>query len=131
MAPFEPSDFTEKLIQRTESARRTLRETSSDELRALVRELFPDGTHPWAAEFSKFIEEHSAEPVVRGEAGEGISFVYYPRSSPHPIGNQSICLWKANGRLCEGRHAGRLGPSNLSGEQSSRRTDENRTNSNS
>jgi hypothetical protein len=80
MAPFEPSDFTEKLIQRTESVRRTLRKTSSDELRALVRELFPDGTHPWAFEFSKFIEEHSAEPVIRGEAGEGISFVYYPQS---------------------------------------------------
>ena len=80
MSPFEPSDFTEKLIQRAESARRTLRQTSSDELRALVRELFPDGTHPWAVEFSKFIEEHSAEPVVRGEASEGISFVYYPQS---------------------------------------------------
>ncbi|MGA8657569.1 MAG: hypothetical protein WB586_15595 [Chthoniobacterales bacterium] len=80
MSPFEPSDFTEKLIQRTESARRTLRQSSSDELRALVRELFPDGTHPWAAEFSKFIEEHSAEPALRGEAGEGISFVYYPQS---------------------------------------------------
>ena len=80
MSPFEPSDFAEKLIQRTESARRTLRQTSSDELRALVRELFPDGTHPLAVEFSNFIEGHSAEPAVRGEAGEGISFVYYPQS---------------------------------------------------
>jgi hypothetical protein len=80
MSLFAPSDFAEQLIQRAESARRTLRQTSSDELRALVRELFPDGTHPWAVEFSKFIDDHSAEPVVRGEASEGISFVYYPQS---------------------------------------------------
>src|SRR6266446_2143656 len=81
MSPYEPSGFTEKLIQRKESARQTLRETSCEELRALVLELFPDGTHPWAVSFSRFIEEHQAEPAVRGETSDGFAFVYYPRSN--------------------------------------------------
>jgi hypothetical protein len=50
-------------------------------LRALVGELFPDGVHPWAVSFSQFIEEHHAEPAVRGETSDGIAFVYYPRSN--------------------------------------------------
>jgi hypothetical protein len=78
MAPNEPS-FSEKLIQRRESVRQTLRKTSPEELRALVRELDPEGTHPWAVSFSKFIDEHQAEPAVRGETSDGISFVYYPQ----------------------------------------------------
>jgi hypothetical protein len=80
MSPSEPSGFAEMLIQPKESARKTLRGTSDEELRALVRELFPDLTHPWAGPFSKFIEEHYAERAVRGEASDGISFVYYPQS---------------------------------------------------
>ena len=80
MFPTEPSGFAEMLTQRKESARKTLRETSSEELRALVRELFPDSTHPWAGSFSKFIEEHQGERAVRGETSDGIFFVYYPQS---------------------------------------------------
>ena len=80
MYPNEPSGFSEKLIQRKESARQTLRKTSCEELRALVHELFPDGSHPWAVSFSKFIDEHQAEPAVRGETSDGITFVYYPQS---------------------------------------------------
>ena len=49
--PLQPSDFGEKLVERKESARHALRQTSSQELHELVRTLFPDGTHPWAAEF--------------------------------------------------------------------------------
>ena len=79
MIPYEPSGFAEKLTQRKESARQTLRETSCEELRALVSELFPDGSHPWAGPFSQFIEEHHAEPAVRGETSDGFAFVYYPR----------------------------------------------------
>jgi hypothetical protein len=79
MSPYEPSGFAEKLVQRKESARQTLRKTSCEELRALVRELFPDGTHPWAVSFSRFIEEHHAEPAVRGETSDGFAFVYYPQ----------------------------------------------------
>jgi len=81
MSPYEPSGFAEMLIQRKESARKTLRSISCEELRALVRQLFPDGTHPWAVSFSHFIEEHSSEPAVRGETSDGYAFVYYPRSN--------------------------------------------------
>ena len=73
----EPSNFAERLIQRKESARQTLHEASSEELRSLVRELFPDGAHPWAAPFSQFIEEHRSERAVRGKTSDGINFVYY------------------------------------------------------
>jgi hypothetical protein len=76
-----PSDFAEKLTQRKEAARQTLRPTSNEELHALGQQLFPDGTHPWAATFSQFVEEHKAEPALRGETFEGIGFVYYPRSN--------------------------------------------------
>jgi|SRR5215469_1925281 len=76
-----PSDFAETVVQRKEAARKTLRPTSNEELHALSRELFPDGTHPWAATFSQFIEEHKAEPALRGETFERIAFVYYPRSN--------------------------------------------------
>jgi len=62
--PFNEPSFSEKLIQRRESVRRTLRKTSPEELRALVRELAPEGTHPWAESFSKLIDEHQAEPAV-------------------------------------------------------------------
>jgi hypothetical protein len=81
MIPYEPSGFAEKLNQRKESARRTLREASCEELRALVLELFPDGGHPWAVPFSQFIEEHSSERAVRGETSDGFAFVYYPQSN--------------------------------------------------
>ena len=104
MNSLQPSDFDEKLVERKESARHTLHQTSSQELQELVRALFPDGTHPWAAEFSKFIEEHRAESPVRGETSDGFVFVYYP---------QSKCgIWyKYFGELPA---VGLLGPSNLS-----------------
>jgi hypothetical protein len=76
----QPSDFDEKLLERRESARHTLRKTSSQESHELVRTLFPDGTHPWAAEFSKFIEEHRAESLVRGESNCGIWYKYFGES---------------------------------------------------
>jgi hypothetical protein len=81
MFPYEAPDFAEMLKQRTESARKTLRQTSCEELRALVRELFPDGSHPWAEPMSQFIEEHQAETALRGETSDGIAFVYYPQSN--------------------------------------------------
>jgi hypothetical protein len=81
MFPTEPSILAEILTQRRESARKTLREASPEELRGLVHELFPDGTHPWATPFSQFIEEHSSERAVRGETSDGHAFVYYPRSN--------------------------------------------------
>jgi hypothetical protein len=81
MNSLQPSDFDEKLLERRESARHTPRKTSIQESHELVRTLFPDGTHPWAAEFSKFIEEHRAESPVRGETSDGFVFVYYPQSN--------------------------------------------------
>src|SRR5271165_5901018 len=77
----EPTGFAERLAERKESARRTLRNASSEELQALVMQLFPDGTHPFAEAFSKFLQEHGSEQAVRGETHDRISFVYYPRSN--------------------------------------------------
>jgi hypothetical protein len=76
----EPS-FAERLAERRESARRTLREASYDELRALVAELFPDQRHPFAETISRFIEEHHSERAVRGEVPGHTAFVYYPRAN--------------------------------------------------
>jgi hypothetical protein len=103
MFPYEPSGLAEKLKQRKESARQTLRQTSCEELRALVQELFPDGSHPWAEPMSQFIEEHQAETAIRGETSDGIAFVYYPRS------NRGI--WYE----CSGKElgVGMLGPTDL------------------
>jgi hypothetical protein len=81
MDPLESTDFAEKLTHRKEAARQTLRPTSNEELHALGQQLFPGGTHPWAETFSQFVEEHKAEPALRGETFEGIAFVYYPRSN--------------------------------------------------
>jgi hypothetical protein len=77
----EPTGFAERLAQRKESARRTLRDASTEELRDLVTQLFPDATHPFAEPFSKFIEEHASEKAVRGETSDRISFIYYPRAN--------------------------------------------------
>jgi hypothetical protein len=77
----EPTGFAERLAQRKESARRTLREVSTEELRALGEQLFPDSTHPFAEPFSKFIDEHASEKAVRGETSDRVSFVYYPRAN--------------------------------------------------
>ena len=77
----QPFDFDKELVERRESVRHSLRQTSSQELHELVRTLFPDGTHPWAEEFSKFIEEHRAESPIRGETSDGFVFVYYPQSN--------------------------------------------------
>jgi len=62
---FEPTNSAEMLARRKESARHTLRTASPEELHALVEELFPDGTHPWAATFSQFIDEHRSERAIR------------------------------------------------------------------
>ena len=78
---FEPTDSADLLARRKESARHTLRTVSPEELHALVKELFPDGTSPFAELFSSFIDEHRSETAVRGETSDGIAFVYYPRSN--------------------------------------------------
>jgi hypothetical protein len=77
----DPAGFAENLALRKESARRTLRKASGEELRALVEELFADTVHPFHEPFSQFIEEHRSEPAVRGETSDNISFVYYPRTN--------------------------------------------------
>jgi hypothetical protein len=77
----EPSTFAETLARRKESARRTIRDVSIGELRALVLELFPDGAHPFIQPMSQFIEEHRTERALRGETSDGISFIYYPQSA--------------------------------------------------
>ena len=77
----EPPSFSETLAQRKESARHTLRSASPQELHALITELFPDQTHPFAKAFSNFVDEHRSESAIRGETSDGIAFVYYPRSN--------------------------------------------------
>jgi hypothetical protein len=99
----EPTGFAERLAQRKESARRTLRDASTEELRDLIKQLFPDATHPFAEPFSKFIEEHASEKAVRGETSDHVSFVYYPRA------NQG--MWYISND--EGVSVGLLGKSSL------------------
>ena len=79
--PTGPASYADKLAQRKESASKTIREASVTELRNLVTELFPDGTHPFVEPITRFIEEHKSERVYRGETSDGISFVYYPKAS--------------------------------------------------
>jgi hypothetical protein len=77
----EPLNFAATLSARKESARRTLRQASTEELRSLIAELFADTVHPFYEPFSQFIEEHRSETAVRGETSDGIAFIYYPRSN--------------------------------------------------
>ena len=100
----EPPSFAETLARRKESARQTLRTASPQELHALVAELFPDGTHPFAETFSNFIDQHRSETAVRGETSDGVAFVYYPRS------NRGM-WYKQTGRVVEG--VGLLGENSL------------------
>jgi hypothetical protein len=76
----DPAGFAENLMLRKESARRTLRTASNEELRALVAQLFADTVHPFYEPFAQFIEEHRSETAVRGETSDDIAFVYYPRT---------------------------------------------------
>ncbi|MFY9983387.1 MAG: hypothetical protein WAM44_02840 [Chthoniobacterales bacterium] len=101
--PTEPTNFADVLARRKQSARNTLRETSADEIRKLVTELYPDGTHPLVEVFSKFIDEHRSERIFRGETSDGIGFVYYPKS------NNGI-WYRYTGNLAS---VGRLGPNGL------------------
>jgi hypothetical protein len=71
-------DFATILAERRASAEKTLRPISPEELKALATKLFPDGMHPWAEVFAKFIEEHPLEEALQGEVPEGVAFVYYP-----------------------------------------------------
>jgi hypothetical protein len=60
----EPFTFAETLARRKESARRTIRDISINEVPTLVGQLFPDGTHP-------FIEQNvpiGTPVVIRQEA---------------------------------------------------------------
>ena len=104
MFPTEPASFSETLARREESARKTLREASVEDLRALVLELFPDREHPFFASFSQFIEEHSSEPAFRGETSDGHSFVYYPR-----VNRGFWYIWEDEGKAA----VGLLGPAGL------------------
>ncbi|MBV9392034.1 MAG: hypothetical protein JOY96_09105 [Verrucomicrobia bacterium] len=79
----EPSDFAQRLAERKESARSTLRPVSNEELRNLVAELFPEHgeTHPFMEAFTRFIDEHHSEQALRGETSDKVGFVYYPQSN--------------------------------------------------
>jgi hypothetical protein len=101
--PTEPTSFADVLAKRKESARNTLREASAEEIRKLVTELYPDGTHPFAEIFNQFINEHRSERVFRGETSDRIGFVYYPKS------NNGI-WYRYSGKLAS---VGRLGPNGL------------------
>jgi hypothetical protein len=82
----EPTNFAELVARRKTSAQETLREVSSEELRALIAKLFPDGTHPWSQSFTNFIDEHQSERALQSETSDGISFVYYPTT------NRGVCI---------------------------------------
>jgi hypothetical protein len=99
----QPVDPAEASVEREKSARHSLRKASIEELQELVHTLFPDGSHPWAAEVTKFIEQHRAESPVRGETSDGFGFVYYPQSSSG--------IWYKH--FGESPAVGLLGPSHL------------------
>lgn len=77
----EPASFTQLLEERRASAKESLREASDEELLAILREIFPDGTHPWAEAFAAFLQEHRSERALRGETADGYAFVYFPQSN--------------------------------------------------
>ena len=79
--PCDRSDLDEELMQWKETARQTLRNTSSEELQSLVDELFPNPADPWAEKFRELIAEHEADRAVRGKTTVQMEFVYYPRSN--------------------------------------------------
>jgi hypothetical protein len=73
----EPS-FAEIQDARRQSAAKTIRQASTQELNALLAELFVDATHPWAVSFKRFVEDHRELSPYRGETSDGYGFVYYP-----------------------------------------------------
>lgn len=76
----EPS-FEEIVSARKESAARSLRSATSEELRRTLDEIFAaDLSHPWHESFGRFVEDHKDETAYRGETSDGYSFVFYPRT---------------------------------------------------
>ena len=76
----EPS-FDEILAARRESAEKTLRPATSEEVRKTLTEIFADDPlHPWLESFTKFVDEHQDETAYRGQTSDGYSFVVYPKT---------------------------------------------------
>jgi hypothetical protein len=76
----EPS-FEEIVSARKESAAKSLRSATAEELRKLLDEIFSaDPSHPWHESFTRFVEDHKDETAYRGETSDGYSFVFYPRT---------------------------------------------------
>lgn len=77
----EPS-FEEIVSARQESAAKSVRSATPEELRKLLDEIFSaDPSHPWHKSFTQFVEDHKDETAYRGETSDGYSFVFYPRTS--------------------------------------------------
>ena len=76
MYPLESPDFAEKLIERKEAARQTLRPTSREELHALVHELFPDGTTPGRRRFqNSSMSTRQNQPFSLGELNGTLTLI--------------------------------------------------------
>jgi hypothetical protein len=76
----EPS-FEEIVSARQESAAKSLRFATPEELRTTLNEIFSgDPSHPWRESFTQFVEDHRDETAYRGETSDGSSFVFYPRT---------------------------------------------------
>jgi hypothetical protein len=74
----EPS-FEEIVSARQESAAKSLRSATAEELRKLLDEIFSaDLSHPWHKSFTQFVEDHEDETAYRGETSDGYRFVFYP-----------------------------------------------------
>lgn len=73
--------FSETLFTRKESARKTLRKISNEDVESLVQKIFSDDiTHPWFSRCEEFLKTHKSEQGYAGEIEEGASFVFYPES---------------------------------------------------
>jgi hypothetical protein len=72
----EPS-FEEIVSGRQESAAKSVRSATPEELRKLLDEIFSaDPSHPWHKSFRQFLEDHKDENAHRGETSDGYSFVF-------------------------------------------------------
>ena len=70
----EPS-FEEIVSARQESAAKSVRSATPEELRKLLDEIFSaDPSHPWHKSFTQFVKDHGDETPYRGETSD----VFYP-----------------------------------------------------
>ena len=72
----EDLDFETIMAARRKAVTKSIRQTSIEELNALLPKLLPDAAHPWRELFQQFLDENRGEVFYEAEAGEGAYVVY-------------------------------------------------------